>query len=330
MERASAIARLDQELAYSKTDKLIQWAKDAAIDTGYIVLEVGGGLAVLGAAIVGLTCVFPEERHPLFEQTWQDLNNQTAIMCEDQQDCEDLADMLDDNRKIIAAVAERAGIEPEELEALMAASYLNPHREKKRAEGYRGTILMLPEEAGVSGETLDNSLEQNIYLAALRYRAISESTNMIGERLHPEELVGAFFSSEPAVNSAVHQAEGGEARCNVETFAENARGREPDECAALISHSREIQEYNELTARIEDENIDEYNRGRLMGYRERLRVIRPGMMEAYRQAAHEMTWYHNLPDGYSREAVPLFFAYLNSGIAEQDERRDALRITPEE
>jgi hypothetical protein len=313
--------RADEELLYRIDDRLrdsrLYRMREGITDTirGVIRdtkprqwLNLGIWVSVIGS-LVGLWYAARNSRDMLTEKTWEKLNHQPAITCPEETVCDELQRIVDENKDMIQRVAERADVEPKELEALMAASYLNTHRRAKMAEGYRGTILMTPEDAGVSGSTLDDDLEQNLYTAALRYK------NLLKESNFHEQAVCRFFTSEGECDNAVNESGDSGRQCNAKNFTKYV-DVEIGECAAIEAHERHIDSYNEITE--EMKSADWYRRSNLEEHRNTLPVLDPENLEFYKKAAHAMTWYHNLPDQYAQEAVPLFFAYLNAGIARQD------------
>ncbi|MBW2972199.1 hypothetical protein KY359_04150 [Candidatus Woesearchaeota archaeon] len=311
---------LEQKLGYrSRYEYLDTSFGTSSRESASAFFRFSGTIGAIFCAVIGLSYACGSPRHRVIETTWEQLNSQPAIVCQEEAPCDELPRIIQHNRQVIDSVAERTGVEASHLEALMAASYLNPHRRAKMAEGYRGTILMHPEKTGVSGSTLDNNLEQDLYSAALEYRAILDDSEF------PEEAVGRFFAGEREVKSAVWEAIDSESLCNPEHFNRYPRNHKKGGCVILEAHFEYEETYDELTRRIETgERLGTYDLRVLRRHQNSLPVLRPEDVEGYREVARAMTWYNNLSEPYSQEAVPLFFAYLHAGIARQDETVDRL------
>jgi len=303
--------KIAEKLIYTRRDRAREMITDLGKEIGSFMRRAGAVLGAL-AGVFAISAYYSEpSRNKIIEHAWEQLNNQPAIECQEESACDELKRIISENKQIIQDVAQRADVEPRELESLMAASYLNPHRRTKIAEGYRGTILLLPEKAGVSGSTLDTDLEQNLYNAALEYKALSEGSEF------PEEAVGRFFAGDDVCKNSVEEAILSDWQCN-------RRNREnvPDlsgtgKCGAIEAHQKYVDTYNQITEMMKEE--DAACRAQdLQQWRDSLPVLSPEDMEEYKKIAHAMTWYNNLQDPYAQEAVQLFFAYLNAGIARND------------
>jgi len=278
-------------------------------------LGLGAGYGTFLSAALGLAYLFtsvitdgPSREHSMPE-TWERLNNQPQIACR-ADDCDDFEKIVMDNHETILSVAKRTGVESSDIEALMAASYLNPHKRLRRIEGYKGVVPLLPHEVGVSGNTLDKNIKQNLYTAAMLYREAMSKTSF------PEVAVALFFSPDHTSTSI------GKARANMYICRNDQFGSRDDRyrtCQKLRQYFDMRKWCAELREEIENP-INPTEKAISQGRWDASICIVEDRLEYYLDMERGLVWYNNIPDDFAREAVQLFFAYKNAGLSQQDER----------
>jgi len=266
------------------------------------------GLIITGLLTVGfatfLAMVNSSARYPHEEEALNILNSQTATSCAGDQECPEFYNLILDQREKIRETASDSGVPPEELEALLAGSYLNPHRENKIAQGYRGRILLDPIEVGVTGEILEHNTLVNLSAAAQRYKALKTANRL------PEEAVALFFATEADYRQAQEKA--GDAYWKCHGVQSNGGA-----CERLERYRYFVQEKNEWTTKINNQSDPEKRQKIQRQYDEWLeiekigsRYIRDDDIEWYEDFESRSLWPNNIADDYAREAIKIFYTYL--------------------
>ncbi|MBU0461638.1 MAG: hypothetical protein KJ574_03560, partial [Nanoarchaeota archaeon] len=177
---------------------------------------------------------------------------------------------------------------------------------EKQGRGYYGIILLNPDEEGITEYVLVNDIRQNLYAAARKYRDLKSRSSL------PEEAVALFFGSQNDLESAVGFANSEYYRC----YSDHGGA-----CESLRNHrafQKDKKEFEEAIAKETDPGKKEQLQWE---YDDWLRYrrshggtgIRPEDLQWYEEFEKRTRWFNNLDDDYTRDAVKLFFGYVNHG-----------------
>jgi hypothetical protein len=256
------------------------------------------------AGIIGIYGGF-NLRNGIEQKAWNQLNNQEHISCLDDE-CSELENFLEQNQAKIITVIEKTGIIEPEIKALIAAAYLNPHKQDRKASGYYGVIPLNPLEVGMTEDLLENDLDLNLFTAVNRLKQLEERYDL------PEIALAVLFGDQRDVEQALEIASDINASFHRSGRVGYSRADRLEKHRAYQKGVDYWQKEIEQADPEEQENWKiKFTKWKRDAYDEGYVLLGEEFLEKNLLMEKQTVWTNNLENQFTRKALFIYYGYLD-------------------